>query len=107
MCGLRSGWHLVHQRRPPLLEPLDRLGEETDGRDELDELDEGRLTPCDGLLLDRLVAEPLELDEPELVDGAAPVEEPELVDPELPELLYDGPAPVEPVAPDELGRVEP
>lgn len=75
----------VDHRRPPLLEPLDRLGDETDGRDELDELDDdGRETPCDGLLLlllpERLVAEPLEVAEPEL-------DEPELVvAPVLPEL---------------------
>ena len=52
------------------------------------------------------MAEPLEVDEPEL-DVPEPVvapELPELLEPELPE-LYDGPAPVAPV--DELGRVEP
>ncbi len=90
MLGLfwaRTSGAALDHRRPPLLEPLDRLGAETDGRDELDEPDEdGRETPCDELLLpELLVAEPLELDELEL-DEPGPVVAPELLVPELPEL---------------------
>jgi len=74
-------------RRPPPLELLDRLELLLDRlEDELEDDDEdGRETPCDGLL-DRLVAEPLELlelDEPEFVEGAVEDDEPE---PDVPEL---------------------
>lgn len=100
-------------RRPPPLEPLDRLGAEERDGDELD--DDGRVVPCDGAL-GRVV---VELPAPVLVDGLVWVE---VLDPVL---LPDDelPAPVEgatasgcdelllgadPVAPDPaLGRVAP
>ena len=74
---------MLHQRRPPPLELLDRLGLLLDRLgEELDEDEDGRDTPCDGLL-DRLLTEPLELEGPDPVDGFVVVDEPEL---ELPEL---------------------
>jgi hypothetical protein len=57
-----AGAVLGHQRRPPPLDPLDRLG--ADDREGDDEDDDGRLAPCDGTL-----GAVTALPEPLLVDG--------------------------------------
>jgi hypothetical protein len=92
------------QRRPPPLEPLDRLG--ADERDGLELEDDGRVVPCDGALVDGFVCvDVLAPLLPVPVDGfvwagATASEGFEL----LPALVF-GPEPVTPVEP--LGRVEP
>ena len=102
---------LAH-RRPPPLEPLERLGADERDGDELD--DDGRVLPWEGALGWVIV----ELPEPLLVDGLVWVDEP------LPVVLPDDDDPLapvdgataspevrpgaDPVAPDpELGRAAP
>lgn len=109
-AGLRdSGAH----RRPPPLEPLDRLGADERDGDELD--DEGRVEPCEGAL--GLVV--VELPAPVLVEGWVWVfpPDPVLLPDELPEPVDGATASgfepedrlgAEPVAPEpELGRTDP
>ena len=74
-------------RRPPPLEPLERLG--ADERDGDEDEDDGRVTPCDGALGRTVV----ELPDPLLVDGFVWVDEPELLDPD--EAPLELPAPVD------------
>ena len=107
-CGVGTVSQIVRrQRRPPPLEPLDRLGAVE--RDGLELEDEGRVVPCDGALVDGFVCvevlAPLLL-LPVPVDGlvcagATASDGLVLVLP----LLVFGPEPVTPVEP--LGRVEP
>src|SRR5688500_217768 len=104
-----SGGH----RRPPPLEPLDRLGADERDGDELD--DEGRVVPWDGTF--GLVV--VELPAPVLVEGWVWVfpPDPVLLPDELPEPVDGATASgfepedrlgAEPVAPEpELGRVAP
>ena len=106
---------IVHHRRPPPLDPLDRLGADERDGDELD--DDGLVAPCDGALGWVIVEPPVPL----LVDGFVWVDvlEPVLLpdDDPLEPVPVDGatasPEPVDrlgadPVAPEpELGRVDP
>jgi hypothetical protein len=109
----RAPVRICHHRRPPPLDPLDRLGaDELDGRD-VDE--DGRVVPCEGVSGRVVVWLP-----PVLVDGLVWVDvlAPLLLEP-VDGLLCDGatasdglvllpvlgPEPVTPVDP--LGRVEP
>lgn len=101
-------------RRPPPLDPLDRLGADERDGDEVE--DDGREAPCEGVL-GRVV---VELPAPVLVDGFVWVD---VFEPLLPPVLLpdepvagataSSPEPedrlgAEPVAPlPELGRVEP
>jgi hypothetical protein len=101
---IRGTSHVRHQRRPPRLDPLDRLGAED--RDGLELDDDGRVVPCDGALVEGFVcvdvfAPLLPVPVDGLVWDGATASEGRVLLP----LLVFGPEPVTPVEP--LGRVVP